>query len=81
MNTADLTNRLFGDNPRTANIIEVYHEVQKIMHPKLLKHKGEKSILPEHVPEAAQAYRSATARNIIQQAGYIDPILKEFIEN
>jgi hypothetical protein len=34
-----------------ANIIEVYHELQKIaVHPRLFKYKGEKSILPEHVP-------------------------------
>ena len=65
-----------------ANIIEIYHELQKIaVHPRLYKYKGEKSILPEHVPEAAQAYRSATAQNLIQQANYIDPMFKEFIEN
>ncbi len=65
-----------------ANIIEVYHELQKIaVHPRLFKYKGEKSILPEHVPEAAQAYRSTTAQNLIQQSNYIDPMLKEFIEN
>ncbi len=65
-----------------ANIIEIYHELQKVaVHQRLFKYRGEKSILLEHIPEAAQAYRSATAQNLIHQAGYIDLTLKEFIED
>ena len=65
-----------------ANIIEIYHELQKIaVHSKLIKYKGEKSILSEHIPEAAKAYRSSTVQSLIQQANYLDPLLKDFIEN
>lgn len=65
-----------------ANIIEIYHELEKVAtHTRLNKYKGEKSILPAHIPEAAQAYRGSTVQSIIQQASYIDPQLKEFIEN
>ena len=65
-----------------ANIIEIYYELEKIaVHPKLNKYKGEKSILSEHIPEAAQVYRGATTQYAIQQPGYIDPVFKEFIEN
>ena len=64
-----------------AHIIEIYHETQKIaVHPRLYKYKGEKSILSEHTPVASQVYRGATVQNLIQQANYIDPIMKEFIE-
>jgi transposase len=64
-----------------SNTIEIYYKLEKItVHPRLHKHKGEKSILAEHIPEAAQAYRNTNVQYIIQQAMYIDPIFKEFIE-
>lgn len=65
-----------------ANTVEIYHKLEKVaVHPRLLGYMGEKSILSEHVPEAASAYRSATVQFAIQQSMFIDPIFKEFIEN
>lgn len=64
-----------------SNTIEIYHKLEKVaVHPRLLKYKGEKSILREHIPEAAQAYKNSTVQYVIQQALFIDPIFKEFIE-
>jgi transposase len=64
-----------------SNTIEIYHKLEKVaVHQRLTKHKGEKSILSEHIPEAAQAYKNTTVQFVIQQAMFIDPILKEFIE-
>lgn len=64
-----------------AKTIEIFYQLQKIaVHPRLLKYKGEKSILPEHMPEAAQAYRAATVQYCIQQAMFIDSEFKKFIE-
>jgi hypothetical protein len=50
------------------------------VHPRLTKYPGEKSILNEHIPEAAQAYKNTTVQYVIQQALFIEPIFKEFIE-
>lgn len=64
-----------------SNTVEIYHKLEKVaVHPRLFKTVGEKSILSEHIPVAAQAYRNATVQYVIQQSMFIDPILKEFIE-
>jgi len=61
------------------NTIDLFHKLEKIaVHPKL-KRVGEKSILPEHVPEASQAYNSATVQFVIQQSMFIDTVFKDFI--
>jgi hypothetical protein len=63
-----------------SNNIELFHKLDKIaVHPKL-KRVGEKSILSEHIPEAAQAYRNTTVQFLIKQATFIDPNFKDFIE-
>lgn len=65
-----------------AHTIEIYHKMEKIaVHPRLYKYKGEKSILPEHTPEASQIYNTTTVRFLIQQSLFIDPQFKEFIQN
>jgi len=65
-----------------ANIVEIFHKLEKIAtHQRLLKYKGEKSILPEHTPEASQAYRNTTVQYCIQQATFIAPEFKTFIED
>ncbi|MFN3455375.1 MAG: Mu transposase domain-containing protein, partial [Pseudobdellovibrio sp.] len=65
-----------------AHTIEIYHGLEKVaLHNRLTKYKGEKSILSEHIPESSQAYRNTTVQSVIQQAKYIDPVLKDFIEN
>jgi transposase len=65
-----------------SHTIEIYHKLSKVaVHPRLFKYKGERSILGEHIPEAAQAYKNSTVQFVIQQAMFIDPIFKEFIED
>lgn len=65
-----------------SNTVEIYHKLSKIaVHTRLHGYMGERSIQIEHIPEAAAAYRSSTVQFIIQQATYIDPIFKDFIEN
>ena len=65
-----------------AHTVEIYHKLEKVaVHPRLFKYKGEKSILPEHTPEASQAYNTTTVKYLIQQALFIDPVFKEFIQN
>lgn len=64
-----------------AHTIEFFYKLKLVAtHPRLFKYKGEKSILPEHIPESAQAYKSATAQFVLQQAYFIDPLFKEFID-
>lgn len=64
-----------------ANIVEIYHRLEKIaVHPRLFGNKGQKSILSEHIPEAALAYKNTTVQYVIQQSLFIDPVLKDFIE-
>lgn len=64
-----------------ANTIEIFHKLERVaVHPRLFKYKGEKSILSEHTPEASQAYRNTTVQYVIQQAMFIEPVFKEFIE-
>lgn len=61
--------------------IEIYHKLEKVaVHPRLFKYKGEKSIDDSHIPESAQVYKNTTVQFVIQQAMYIDPLFKEFIE-
>jgi transposase len=64
-----------------ANTVEIYHKLEKIaVHLRLTKYPGEKSILSEHIPDSAQAYKNTTVQFVIQQSLFIDPIFKEFIE-
>jgi transposase len=64
-----------------ANTVEIYHKLKNVgVHRRLLGAKGQKSILPEHIPEAALAYKNATVQWVIQQALFIDPIFRDFIE-
>lgn len=61
--------------------IEIYHKLEQVaVHPRLFKNKGEKSIDDKHIPEASQVYRNTTVQFVIQQAMFIDPLFKEFIE-
>jgi transposase len=40
-----------------SHTIEIFYKLEKVaVHPRLFKYKGEKSILPEHCPEASRAY-------------------------
>jgi pyruvate,water dikinase len=65
----------------SANTVEIYHNLEKVaVHPRLMKYKGEKSILSEHIPEASKAYRNTTVQFVIQQSMFIDPVFKDFIE-
>ena len=65
-----------------SNTVEIYHKLEKVaVHPRLTKYPGEKSILSEHIPEAAQAYKNTTVQFVIQQSMFIDPIFKDFIED
>ncbi len=63
------------------NTLDLFHKLEKIaVHPKL-KRVGEKSILPGHTPVASQLYNSSTVQFNIQQAMFIDPVFRTFIEN
>lgn len=65
----------------STHTIEIYHKLTKVAtHKRLYGYKGQKSIQSEHIPEAAQAYRSNNIQFLIQQSLFIDPILKDFIE-
>ena len=64
-----------------ANTVEIFHDLKSVaVHQRQLKSVGSKSILPEHTPEASQAYRNTTVQFVIQQAKFIAPEFKEFIE-
>lgn len=64
-----------------AHTLEIFHGQEKVaVHPRLTKYKGEKSILDEHTPPAAQFYRSTNVQYIIQQAGFLHFEFKEFID-
>ncbi|MGZ3805680.1 MAG: IS21 family transposase [Pseudobdellovibrionaceae bacterium] len=65
-----------------ANTLEIYHKLEKVaIHPRLFKYKGEKSIFPEHIPEASQAYQNTNVQFLLQQSMFIDPEFRTFIEN
>lgn len=62
------------------NTVEIYHKLEQIaVHARLYTHPGARSLHAEHLPEAAQAYRSTTVQFLIQQSAFIDPVFKEFI--
>jgi hypothetical protein len=64
-----------------SNSVEIFHKLKKVaVHQRLSKFKGEKSILVEHIPESSQAYKNTTVQFIVQQALFIDPHFKDFIE-
>ena len=64
-----------------AQTVEIYHKLEKVaVHAKLTGYKGKKSILSEHMPESAQVYRGTTVQSIIQQAYFLSPEFKIFIE-
>lgn len=61
--------------------VEIYHKLDKVaVHGRLFKYKGEKSIHPDHMPEAALAYRSTNVQGLIQQSYFINLEFKIFIE-
>ena len=64
-----------------SHTIEIYHKLEKVaVHPRLYKYNGEKSILSEHIPEASQVYRNTNVQYLIQQAMFLSPEFKQFIE-
>ena len=64
-----------------AHTLEIFDGLEKVaVHPRLMKYKGEKSILSEHTPPAAQFYHNANIQYIIKQAGFLHFEFKEFID-
>lgn len=63
------------------NIVEIYLDLEKLaVHGKLKGTKGKKSIIENHLPENAKAYRSTTVQYILQQSKFISTKLNEYLD-
>lgn len=63
------------------NIVEIYLNLEKLaVHAKQKGTKGKRSIIENHLPENAKAYRSTTVQYILQQSKFISIRLSEYLD-
>jgi hypothetical protein len=63
------------------NVVEIYNGCERVgVHPRKRKH-GDRSILSEHLPENAKAYRDTTAQSLLSQAKFIAKELHQLIQD